>query len=255
VTIVGESLFNDGTAVVAFTILLALITAGGTPTFDAAALLFAQEAIGGILYGLLLGGLTVLLLKTIHEAHIAVMVTVVMVFGGATLAAMLHVSSPIAIVVAGLFIGYKPFAHLSDETHKVVNSFWHVIDEFLNGVLFALIGLELLVVQFNLLHIVIAVTMFVVLVLSRIITVLPPIALMAKLSPSTARVFTPGCAALLAWGGLRGGVSIALVLALPAGPEKDILLPLTYVIVLGSILIQGLTVGKLVELLFPKKED
>lgn len=255
VTIVGESLFNDGTAIVVFTVLLALITAGGAPTVSGVALLFAQEAVGGVVYGLALGLLTMWILRTINVAHIAVMVTVVMVFGGATLAMALHVSSPIAIVVAGLFIGYKPFNHMSDDTHNVVNSFWHVIDEFLNGVLFAIIGLELLIVQFNLLHIVIAVTMFVVLVLSRIITVLPPMHLLSILSPSKAKVFTPTCAAILAWGGLRGGVSIALVLALPPGHEKDVLLPLTYVIVLGSILIQGLTVGKLVQLLFPKKEE
>lgn len=250
VTIVGESLFNDGTAIVVFTVLLALITVGGTPTIEGVALLFAQEAIGGVLFGGLLGLGTVYLLRTIHESHIAGMVTIVMVFGGATLASFLHVSSPIAIVVAGLFLGYKPFGHMSDYTHKSVNSFWHLIDEFLNGVLFAIIGLELLIVQFNLLHVVIAVTMFVVLVVSRVLTVLPPMAIISKL---TGRTMPKGSAAILAWGGLRGGVSIALVLALPAGHAKDILLPLTYIIVLGSILIQGLTVGKLVELLFSKK--
>lgn len=250
VTIVGESLFNDGTAIVVFTVLLALITVGGEPTIGSVALLFAQEAVGGVLYGALLGLGTVYLLRTIRETHIAGMITVVMVFGGATLASFLHVSSPIAIVVAGLFLGYKPFGHMSDSTHKSVNDFWHLIDEFLNGVLFAIIGLELLIVQFNLLHVVIAVTMFVVLVISRVVTVLPPMAIIAKLSGN---VMPTGSAVLLAWGGLRGGVSIALVLALPAGHAKDVLLPLTYIIVLGSILIQGLTVGKIVELLFPKK--
>lgn len=250
VTIVGESLFNDGTAIVVFTVLLALITVGGTPTLEGVSLLFAQEAVGGVIYGALLGLGTVYLLKSIHESHIAGMITIVMVFGGATLASLLHVSSPIAIVVAGLFLGYKPFGHMSDYTHKSVNSFWHLIDEFLNGVLFAIIGLELLIVQFNLLHVVIAVTMFVVLVISRVLTVLPPMAVLSKL---TGRTMPKGSATLLAWGGLRGGVSIALVLALPAGHEKDILLPLTYIIVLGSILIQGLTVGKLVELLFNRK--
>lgn len=250
VTIVGESLFNDGTAIVAFTILFALITSGNEPTWTSVSILFLQEAAGGVLFGLILGMCTVGLLKTIYEAHISVMVTLAMVVGGATLASMLHVSAPLAIVVAGLCLGYKPFGHMSDYTHKVVDSFWHVIDEFLNGVLFALIGLELLIVQFNLLHVVIAITMFVVLVLSRLLTVIPPLAFMKGIRKDTG--FGKGSAALLAWGGLRGGVSIALVLALPAGPEKDILLPLTYVIVLGSILIQGLTVGKLVNILFDK---
>jgi CPA1 family monovalent cation:H+ antiporter len=142
---------------------------------------------------------------------------------------------------------------MSEYTHKVVNSFWHIIDEFLNGMLFALIGLELLIVKFDVLHIVIAITMFVVLVLSRLLTVIPPLALMKKLRKESG--FGAGSAAILAWGGLRGGVSIALVLSLPAGPEKDILLPLTYIIVLGSILIQGLTVGKLVNLLFDKDKN
>lgn len=253
VTIVGESLFNDGTAIVAFAILLGLIKTGGEPTLSHVGMLFLQEAVGGVIYGLVLGGSTVLLLKTIHEAHIAVMVTLVMVIGGATLADHLHVSAPLAIVVAGLCLGHKEFNHMSEYTHKVVNSFWHIIDEFLNGMLFALIGLELLIVKFDVLHVVIAITMFVVLVLSRLLTVIPPLALMKKLRKETG--FGAGSAAILAWGGLRGGVSIALVLSLPAGPEKDILLPLTYIIVLGSILIQGLTVGKLVSLLFDKDKN
>ncbi len=252
VTIVGESLFNDGTAIVAFTILLAIIISGSDPTIASVALLFAQEAVGGILFGAFIGLITVLLLRTIDEAHISVMVTLAMVVGGSTLASMIHVSSPLAIVVAGLFLGYKPFNHMSDQTHKVVDSFWHVIDEFLNGVLFALIGLELLIVQFDLLHVVIATTMFVVLVLSRLLTVIPPLAIMKGMRKETG--FGKGSSAILAWGGLRGGVSIALVLALPPGHEKDVLLPLTYVIVLGSILIQGLTVGKLVGILFDKSD-
>jgi len=253
VTIVGESLFNDGTAIVAFTILFALVTSGGEPTLSHAGMLFLQEAVGGVFFGLVLGGATVLLLKTIDEAHIAVMVTLVMVIGGATLASKLHVSAPLAIVIAGLCLGHKEFNHMNEQTHKVVNSFWHIVDEFLNGMLFALIGLELLIVKFDLLHVVIAVTMFVVLVLSRLLTVIPPLALMKKIRKDTG--FGPGSAAILAWGGLRGGVSIALVLSLPASPEKDILLPLTYIIVLGSILIQGLTVGKLVKLLFDKDKN
>lgn len=252
VTIVGESLFNDGTAIVVFTVLLTLITVGGTPSIGEVGLLFAQEAVGGVIYGALLGLSTVYILKGIHEAHIAGMVTIVMVFGGATLASLIHVSSPLAIVVAGLCLGYKPFAHMSDYTHKVVNNFWHLIDEFLNGVLFAIIGLELLIVQFNLLHVVVALSLFVVLIMSRMLTVLPPMAIMSKF---TGNKMPNGSALLLAWGGLRGGVSIALVLALPASHAKDVLLPLTYVIVLGSILLQGLTVGKLVELLFPPKND
>ena len=255
VTIVGESLFNDGTAIVAFSILFALVTSGGEPTVSHAAWLFMQEAVGGVIFGLVLGMTTVLLLKTIDEAHIAVMVTLVMVVGGATLASMLHVSAPLSIVIAGLCLGYSPFNHMNEYTQRVVNSFWHIIDEFLNGMLFALIGLELLIVDVSLIHVVIAVTMFVVLVLSRLLTVIPPLALMKKIRKDTG--FGKGSAAILAWGGLRGGVSIALVLALPAGSEKDVLLPLTYIIVLGSILIQGLTVGKLVNILFEntKKDE
>lgn len=253
VTIVGESLFNDGTAIVAFAILFALITSGGEPTLSHAGMLFLQEAVGGVVFGLALGMSTVLLLKTIDEPHIAVMITLVMVICGATLASMLHVSAPLAIVIAGLCLGHKEFNHMNERTHVVVNGFWHIIDEFLNGMLFALIGLELLIVDITLLHVVIAVTMFVVLVLSRLLTVIPPLALMKKLRKETG--FGAGSAAILAWGGLRGGVSIALVLSLPSGPEKDILLPLTYIIVLGSILIQGLTVGKLVNILFDKDKN
>lgn len=248
VTIVGESLFNDGTAIVAFSILFALVTSGGEPTFSHAGMLFLQEAVGGVLFGLALGIFTVLVLKTIDEAHIAVMITLVMVVGGATLASLLHVSAPLAIVIAGLCLGYTPFNHMNEYTQRVVNSFWHIIDEFLNGMLFALIGLELLIVDVSTIHFVIAITMFVVLVVSRLLTVIPPLALMKRIRKEAG--FGKGSAAILAWGGLRGGVSIALVLALPAGHEKDVLLPLTYIIVLGSILIQGLTVGKLVNILF-----
>lgn len=255
VTIVGESLFNDGTAIVAFTVLLALATSGMEPTFSHAFMLFAREAVGGVIFGLAIGMSTVLLLKTIDEAHIAVMVTLMMVVGGATLANTLHVSAPLAIVIAGLCLGYTPFNHMNEYTQRVVNSFWHIIDEFLNGMLFALIGLELLIVDVSLIHFVIAITMFVVLVISRLLTVIPPLAIMKRIRKEAG--FGKGSAAILAWGGLRGGVSIALVLALPAGHEKDVLLPLTYIIVLGSILIQGLTVGKLVNILFensPKDE-
>jgi CPA1 family monovalent cation:H+ antiporter len=246
-TIVGESLFNDGTAVVVFSILLAILLSGTTPSVGEVSWLFAKEAIGGVLFGLLLGGATILMMRGIDQYQVEVMLTIALVFGGAALARALHVSGPIAMVVAGLIIGnYGRNYAMSDETRRYIDKFWELIDEILNALLFALIGLELLLLPFTWLHVGAACLLGAVVLASRLLTVAPPIVALRQLGHAAPL----GTIRILAWGGLRGGVSVALALSLPLGPERDLLLTLTYIVVLVSILAQGLSIGPLVRWIY-----
>ena len=254
-TIVGESLFNDGTAVVVFSILLAILLSGHTPTAGEIGWLFLKEAVGGVLFGMAIGGLTLLMMRGIDQYQVEVMLTIALVFGGAALAHALHVSGPIAMVVAGLIIGNFGRHHImSDETRRYIDKFWELIDEILNALLFALIGLELLLLPFNWLHIGAACLLGAAVLASRLLTVAPPIFLLRRLGHPAPL----GTIRILAWGGLRGGVSVALALSLPLGPERDLLLSLTYIVVLVSILAQGLSIGPLVRHIYrgqPRSAD
>ncbi|MDT4804960.1 Na(+)/H(+) antiporter NhaP [compost metagenome] len=253
-TIVGESLFNDGTAVVVFTILIGILQLGTTPTVGAISWMFVHEAVGGVLFGAALGYGIFVMMRGIDQYQVAVMLTLALVIGGAALAARLHVSAPIAMVVAGLIIGNHGRTYaMSDETRRYVDKFWELIDEILNALLFALIGLELLLLPFSWLHIVAAFALGGAVLISRLLTVAPAIVILrqsAKIRPHVPR----GTIRILAWGGLRGGVSVALALSLPLGPERDLLLSLTYIVVLASILIQGLSIGPLVRWLYRGQE-
>ncbi|WP_028240216.1 cation:proton antiporter [Stutzerimonas azotifigens] len=249
-TIIGESLFNDGTAVVAFGILMGVLTLGQTPTFGDVGLLFLEEAVGGILFGLLLGYGVFYLLCKVDEHQPSVMLTLALVFGGSALAARLHVSAPIVMVVAGLIIGNQSRRKaLSDDTRRYVDGFWELIDEILNALLFALIGLELLVLPFGWYHAVAALLLGGAVLATRVVTVWPMIVVLRKLQGGGRQV-SRGTVRILSWGGLRGGVSVALALSLPLGPERDLILTLTYIVVLVSILLQGLTIGPLVRSLY-----
>jgi CPA1 family monovalent cation:H+ antiporter len=254
-TIVGESLFNDGTAVVLFSILLAILLSGSTPTVGEVSWLFAKEAIGGVLFGLVIGCLTILMMRGIDQYQVEVMLTIALVFGGAALAKALHVSGPIAMVVAGLVIGNFGRLHaMSDETRRYIDKFWELIDEILNALLFALIGMELLLLPFTWLHIGVACLLGAAVLLSRLAIVAPPILALRQFGHSAPL----GTVRILAWGGLRGGVSVALALSLPPGPERDLLLTLTYIVVLVSILAQGLSIGRLVRWIYrdqPRSPD
>lgn len=249
-TIVGESLFNDGTAVVVFTILLGILMAGETPTVSATAWLFLQEAVGGVLFGAALGYGVFLMMRGIDQYQVEVMLTLALVIGGAALAARLHVSAPIAMVVAGLIIGnhVRQYA-MSDETRRYIDKFWELIDEILNALLFALIGLELLLLPFNWLHVVAALVLGGAVLASRLLTVAPAI-LVLRQTEAGRRQVPSGTIRILVWGGLRGGVSVALALSLPLGEQRDLILSLTYVVVLVSILLQGLSIGPLVRTLY-----
>lgn len=253
-TIVGESLFNDGTAVVLFSILLGILSLGQEPSLANFGLLFAKEAIGGILLGIALGFGVFYLLRKVDEHQPSVMLTLALVFGGSAIATHLHVSAPIVMAVAGLIIGNQGRKKaMSDSTRRYVDGFWELIDEILNALLFALIGLELLILPFGWLHIVAALLLGGAVLLSRVLTVAPMIVTLRKLHGVTDRQITRGTIRILSWGGLRGGVSVALALSLPLGTERDLLLSLTYIVVLVSILFQGLTVGPLVRSLYGAK--
>ncbi|MCY1536811.1 Na(+)/H(+) antiporter NhaP [compost metagenome] len=233
-----------------FTILLGILQLGETPTVSATTWLFIHEAVGGVLFGAALGYGVFLMMRGIDQYQVEVMLTLALVIGGAALAARLHVSAPIAMVVAGLIIGNHGRTYaMSDETRRYVDKFWELIDEILNALLFALIGLELLLLPFNWLHVVAAFALGGAVLVSRLLTVAPAIVILRQHAAGRRQV-PRGTIRILAWGGLRGGVSVALALSLPLGEQRDLLLSLTYVVVLASILIQGLSIGPLVRWIY-----
>lgn len=225
-----------------FTVLLGIVQLGETPSLSATAMLFAHEAIGGVVFGGLIGYLVYLMIKSIEQYQIEVMLTLALVIGGSAMASELHVSAPIAMVVAGLIIGnLGRNKAMNDMTRRYMDGFWELLDDMLNALLFALIGMELLLLPFSWLHLLAAGVLALAILLSRLLTVAPAIVLLRRW-----RTVPRGTIRILTWGGLRGGVSVALALALPLGPERDLILSITYIVVLSSILLQGLTIGKLV---------
>lgn len=242
-TIVGESLFNDGIAVVLFVVLLSL--AGGEATLSSGeiGLLFVEEAGGGMALGLVAGGLAYYMIKTVNSYQVAVLITLALVMGGYLLATLLHVSGPIAMVVAGLLIGnHGRLLAMSADTRHYLDIFWEVIDEILNTVLFVLIGLEVLVLSFRVEYLVAAVVAIPLVLFARFFAVGLLVGALRSL-----RSFTPGVVKIVTWGGIRGGVSVALALSLPEGPQRELILVIAYCVVVFSILVQGLTLGGLVK--------
>jgi len=241
INIVGESLFNDGIGVVVFITILQIIRSGAENiSFGDVALLFLQEAVGGIVFGLVIGYVTYRLLKSIDHYQIEVMITLSMVMGGYYLATLLHVSGPLAMVVAGLFTGNrsKEFA-MSDTTELYVDKFWELIDVIMNAILFVLIGLRLMVLDYRDSYLVIALVAIPIVLFARYFSIALPVLVLGK------RVdFNRKDRLLMTWGGLRGGLSIAMALSLAGEPNKDLIVFITYIVVLFSIVIQGLTVGK-----------
>ena len=241
--ITGESLFNDGVGIVVF-ILISSIAFGETDiTPSAVAIFFLQEAMGGVVFGFVIGGITYAMLKRVDNYQVEILLTLALVTGGYAMAEVLHVSAPIAIVVAGLMIGnHGRLLAMSATTREHLDTFWELIDEILNAVLFVLIGLEILVITFGS-HLLIAGTLSVFIVLiARFISVGVPILIIRKF-----RELTPGVIKILTWGGLRGGISVALALSLPASAERETILAITYCVVVFSILVQGLTIGRLIK--------
>jgi len=237
--IAGESLFNDGVGVVIFSLLLGMVTSGVTPTLGEGLGLLLHEAGGGLLFGFAIGYVTFRLLKSVDNYQVEVMLTLAAVMGGYALASRLQVSGPLAMVVAGLMIGnHGRELAMSDTTRRYLDMFWELIDEILNAVLFVLIGMEVLLVVFSATELVAAGVAILVTLLARLLTVGFPVTLLRR-----AFNLPRGSWKVLTWGGLRGGISVALALSLPIGPEGDTVVALTYCVVVFSILVQGLSIG------------
>ena len=242
--IAGESLFNDGIGIVVFIILAAIALGGGHggEALDAGgiALLFAQEALGGAALGLALGALAFYAIRAIDQHNLEVIITLALVMVTYQIATALHLSGPIAVVVAGLLIGnHGTRLAMSETTRLHLINFWTLLDEILNAVLFLLIGIELLVIPFQTSPLLAALIAIPLVLAARFVSVGLPITLLG-----TFREFTKGAVPVLTWGGIRGGISVALVLSLPPSSERDVLLTVCYGVVLFSIVVQGLTIGR-----------
>ncbi|WP_295986770.1 sodium:proton antiporter [uncultured Algibacter sp.] len=243
--IVGESLFNDGVGVVIFLTIfqVALLGTGEIEAFDVFKL-FGKEVFGGILLGGVLGWVTYRLMKSINDYDIEVIITLAAVMGGTVIAHKWHLSAPLAMVTAGLVVGNDTVrgTAMSEITESYVDKFWELIDILLNTILFVLIGMEILVLTFKTEYILAGLIAVPVVLLCRYLSLLLPISLFKKKLD-----FVPKTNLIMTWGGLRGGISIALALGLTEAMQRDLFLVITYVVVVFSILVQGLTVGKLVK--------
>lgn len=239
----GESLFNDGTAVVAFLVLMGLATGSANPTALQIGTLLLKEVVGATALGLGLGYLAFFLVKGVESYPVEILITVALAVGGYGLAERLHVSAPLTVVIAGLVIGnHAARAAMTPQTREHLFSFWELIDEVLNLVLFGLIGIKLVALSSSEGSWLAAMAMVPVVLLARFISVGAPalvIPAMAKRSPHTIKVLT--------WGGLRGGISIALALTLPEFEGRDTFIMATYAVVLFSLLVQATTLGKLLQ--------
>ena len=242
--IAGESLFNDGVGYVVFLVLVGIAFPVGDLHSDGlsdAIKLFVQEAAGGALLGIVLGWATYKIMIKIDDYSVEVLLTLALAFGGYQLAIWLHVSAPIMAVCAGLLIGDELTSHaMSQKTRDYVDAFWKLIDEILNAILFLMIGLEVFAIAFSMGAVVAGVLSIGLSLLARFVAVVVPITLLRPF-----REFSKGIVPIMTWGGLKGGISVALALSLPDSEWKPLILTVTYIVVLFSIIVQGLTVAPL----------
>jgi CPA1 family monovalent cation:H+ antiporter len=240
--IAGESLFNDGVGYVVFLVLVGLaFPAAGAhgDSFGDAALLFFREAFGGAVLGLALGWGTYRVICEINDYSVEVLLTLALAFGGYQLALWLHVSAPIMAVCAGLLIGDEMTAHaMTQKTRDYVDAFWKLLDEILNAILFLMIGLEVFAIAFSIGAITAGLLAIGLSLLARWCAVIVPIMVLRPF-----RDFSQGIVPIMTWGGLKGGISVALALSLPESEFKPLILTVTYIVVLFSIIVQGLTVA------------
>ena len=253
IKIVGESLFNDGVGVVVFLTIFGLAS-GSEGDFSVMSILklFVVEVFGGLLLGMALGWLTYYFLKKIDDYNIEVIITLATVMTGTIIATHLHVSAPLAMVVAGLMIGGNKTREIamSELTEDYVDKFWELIDILLNMILFVLIGMEMLVLEFNTTYIYAGLLAIPIALACRYVSLIIPVRLFQKRLD-----FVPNTTLIMTWGGLRGAISIALALGLSENMQRDLFLVITYVIVIFSILVQGLTIEKLIAKLQLKSKE
>ncbi|MBT8394870.1 MAG: sodium:proton antiporter [Flavobacteriaceae bacterium] len=249
--IVGESLFNDGVGVVIFLTIYQIAKGGGDISFGHVAEMFAVEVLGGIALGLLLGWITYRMMKSIDDYDVEVIITLAAVMGGTLLAHQLHMSAPLAMVACGLMVGNDTLrdSAMSEITETYVDKFWELVDVLLNTLLFVLIGMEILVLTFEGQYILAGLLAVPIVLFSRYLSLWIPIHFFSKKLE-----FVPNTNLIMTWGGLRGGISIALALSLTTEMHRELFLVITYVIVVFSIIGQGLTVGPLIKRL-AKNED
>ncbi len=241
--IAGESLFNDGFGVVVFLVLVEAATGGGNVSPGHIGLLFVEEVVGGAIFGIVAGYIGYRLLKSVDNYQVEVILTMALVLGCYTVAFVMHISGPIAIVIIGLLIGNhgRRFA-MSTKTREHLDTFWELVDEILNAVLFVLIGMEVLVLSLKGSYLIAGAIAVPTALCARFISIGVPVTILKKW-----RSYAPRAITVMTWGGLRGGISVALALSLPESAARELILTMTYVVVVFSILVQGLTIKKLIK--------